>query len=203
MNKPLNIIVADFHPYLLKGVIAELENEKNLRIVAALQTLNEIENTISTFSANVLITGYWFREDSVLNIIKKIRAKHSFLKIIIYTQEERSAYVKEMINYVDGYILKSEPLGVLTNAIYRVMLDKKAISEDIRECLSLDSNFNHKLSSQEHKIITCRVDGMNPNHISEQLSISEKTVRKHIDNARKKLGFNTTEEMIRWYWQQQ
>lgn len=203
MNKPLNVIVADFHPYLLKGIIAELESEKNLRIVAALQTLDEIESSISTLSANVLITGYWFREVSALNVIKKIRSRYTTLKIIIYTQEERSAYVREMINYVDGYILKSEPLGVLTNAIYRVMLDKKAISEDIRESLNLDNNFNHKLSSQEHKIIICRVDGMNPNHISEQLSISEKTVRKHIDNARKKLGFGTTEEMIRWYWQQQ
>jgi DNA-binding CsgD family transcriptional regulator len=43
---------------------------------------------------------------------------------------------------------------------------------------------------------------MPPVIISEQMSISEKTVRKHIDNARKKLGFNTTEDMIRWYWKQ-
>lgn len=202
MNKPVNIILADFHPYMLKGIIAELESEKNLKVVAALQDIDEVESQIVVLSANVLVIDYWFRELSSLSLIKKLRSKYPFFKIIIYTQEERPSYVKEMLPYVNGYILKSESEGTLTKAIQRVLSDKKAISEDIRESLESETNFNHTLSLQEHKIVLCRVDGMNPNHISEQLSISEKTVRKHIDNARKKLGFGSTEDMIRWFWQQ-
>ncbi len=202
MNKSINIILADFHPYMLKGIFAELESENNLKTVAALQNLDEVERQIIVLSANVLVIDYWFRELSSLGLIKKLRSKYPFFKIIIYTQEERPAYIKEMLPYVNGYILKSESEGTLKKAIQRVLSDKKAISEDIRESLESEVNFNHTLSNQEHKIVLCRVDGMNPNHISEQLSISEKTVRKHIDNARKKLGFGSTEDMIRWFWQQ-
>ena len=119
MNKPVNIILADFHPYMLKGIIAELESEKNLKVVAALQDIDEVESQIVVLSANVLVIDYWFRELSSLSLIKKLRSKYPFFKIIIYTQEERPSYVKEMLPYVNGYILKSESEGTLTKAIQR------------------------------------------------------------------------------------
>jgi DNA-binding NarL/FixJ family response regulator len=202
MSKPLNIIVADFHPYMLKGIIAELESDKSLKVVAALPNFDEIESVIIRLSADIVILEYWFKGCCSLETIKKLHSKYSNVKFIVYTQESRVAYIKEILTYVDAYILKSEPEGTLKNAIHRILQNKKAISEDIRESLELEMHFNHTLSSQEHKILNCRIDGMNPNYISEQLSISEKTVRKHIDNARKKLGFDSTESMVRWFWRQ-
>lgn len=202
MNKPLNIAVADFHPYMIKGITTELKGEENIRVVATFQNLDEIEGKIINLNLDLLIICLWFRNVSSISLIKKLHAKYPSLRIIIYSQEERLSYIKEILNDVNGYILKSEPEGTLSKAIQRVLTNKKAISEDIREGLELENRFNYTLSTQENKIIHFRAEGMNPNHISEQLSISEKTVRKHIDNARKKLGFGSTEEMIRWFWQQ-
>lgn len=202
MNKPLNIAVADFHPYMIKGITTELKSEESIRIVATFQNLDEIESKIINLHLDLLIICLWFRNISSISLIKKLRAKYPNLRIIIYSQEERLSYIKEILNDVNGYILKSEPEGTLNKAVQRVLANKKAISEDIREGLELENRFSYTLSTQETKIIHFRVEGMNPNNISEQLSISEKTVRKHIDNARKKLGFGSTEEMIRWFWQQ-
>lgn len=202
MDTSIKIIVADFHPYMLKGIAVELEGERKFHVVAKLHDLDELEARLSKTRIDILIIDYWFKEENTLLIIKKLCSKIKNLKVIIYSQEERTSYVKEALNVVNGYILKSEPEGALKNAILRVLANKKAISEDIRESCELMNNNSYSLSSQEYKIINFRVDGMNPNIISNQLSISEKTVRKHIDNARKKLGFGTTEDMIRWFWQQ-
>lgn len=202
MDKPLNVAVADFHPYTTMGIITELKSEEALRVVATFQNLDEVENKLISLKLDLLIISLWFRNISSIDLIKKLHTTNPKLRIIIYSQEERLSHVKEVLNYVNGYILKSEPEGTLLKAIKRVLANKKAISEDIREGLELESRFNYILSTQESKIIHFRAEGMNPNNISEQLSISEKTVRKHIDNARKKLGFHSTEEMIRWFWQQ-
>ncbi|WP_435353770.1 response regulator [Emticicia sp. SJ17W-69] len=202
MNKPLNVVLADQHPSMLKGISAELENDRNLIVVACTQHIEEIEKKLISNRVDVLVLDYWFRESNTQSIIKKLRVKYPVLKIILYTQEERLSYVKEVLENIHGYILKTEPEGSLTMAIQRVIQNKKAISEDIRESLEAGANVNHSLSSQENKILYCRIEGMNPLTISEQLSISEKTVRKHIDNARKKLGFVKTEDMIRWFWKQ-
>lgn len=201
MKYPLNIVIADHHPSMLKGISAELEIDKNFKIVAITQYIDEIEMKLSD-TIDILVLDYWFREFNSQKTIQKLRKKYPFLKIIIYTQEERLSYVREVLNIINGYILKTEPEGSLHKAIIRVLQNKKAITEDIRDSLELGLNLHHTLSNQENKILNYRIDGIPPVIISEQMSISEKTVRKHIDNARKKLGFNTTEDMIRWYWKQ-
>lgn len=202
MDKSLNIILADHHPSMIKGIMTELENDQTFKVVATTQHIEDVENHITRSTPNILVTDYWFRDVNIRNTIKKIRTRYPSLKIIIYTQEERVSYIKDILSNVNGYILKTEPEGTLTNAIKRVIQDKKAISEDVREYLEAERGMSSVLSPQEYKILNFRIEGINPLAISNQLSISEKTVRKHIDNARKKLGFKSTEDMIRTYLKQ-
>lgn len=201
MIKPLNIIIADCHPAILKGISIELGNDGEFEVVSMAEQIERLETLINE-TTDIIVLDYWFRQVSSQRFIKGLRIKYPQVKIIVYTQEERTFYVKDILNNVNGYILKTEPVGALTKAIHRVLQNKKAISEDVRENLELEVKLHHKISNQENKILYCRIDGMTPATISKQLSISEKTVRKHIDNARKKLGFSTAEDMIRWFWKQ-
>ncbi|MBA4850554.1 response regulator transcription factor [Emticicia sp. BO119] len=202
MNKQVNILLADDYPAIINGITVELKNNRDFKVVAIAQTIDDIEKKIIQCPTDVLIISYWFRGVSSQNIIRKVRSRYPSLKIIIYTQEEKLFLVKEILPYVDGYILKTEPEGVLSKAIHRTLQHKKSISEDVRESLAMDASFNNALSKQENKILSYRLHGVSTTHISDQMSISEKTVRKHLDNARKKLGFHKTEDMMRWFWKQ-
>ncbi|RYU94444.1 LuxR C-terminal-related transcriptional regulator [Emticicia agri] len=200
MSNQLNVLVADDYPAIINGVIVEFKTEQNLKVVAVTQNVNEIEAKIIQYKIDILITDCWFRSVSYETFIKNLRLKYPLLKIIIYTQEERFFFVKDILPSINGYVLKIEPEGVLMKAIQRVLQNKKAISEDIRDSIDTDIYFNNSLSKQENKILSYRISGISNKLISDQISISEKTVRKHIDNARKKLGFHRTEEMMRWFW---
>lgn len=58
---------------------------------------------------------------------------------------------------------------------------------------------NTPISNRENEIIECLSHGLTEKEIGEKLYISPKTVDRHIDNIKKKIGVNKNVEIIAYY----
>lgn len=72
------------------------------------------------------------------------------------------------------------------------MKDKKSVRIEYINALK-------KLTPREIEILEMTGKGFTSKEISEQVYIAERTVQKHRENIRKKLGIKGRNSMIKWY----
>ncbi|MEL6537647.1 MAG: response regulator transcription factor, partial [Bacteroidota bacterium] len=95
----------------------------------------------------------------------------------------------------------------MLEAINTVMQGKRYFSEDIKDYVFRlmldDTQFNddpalEKLSEREIHILRMLVDGRRNKDIASLLFISTKTVETHRNNILKKLGINSTADLVKF-----
>lgn len=56
------------------------------------------------------------------------------------------------------------------------------------------------LTPRESEIVLLLADGHRGTSVAQQLNISYETVRRHLTNVYNKLGFNSANDLIAWYY---
>lgn len=89
----LNLLIADDHPLIRKGLREILESEIDLKVVAEAGTAQEVFDEIKKNKPDVLVTDLSMPGTSTLNMIADIRQQFSKLPILVLTMhpEERFA----------------------------------------------------------------------------------------------------------------
>lgn len=138
----------------------------------------------------------------------KLRERYPALKILMLTvfdQEDR--IMEAIVAGANGYLLKEEHPGRIVEAIEDVMDGGAPMSTSIAtKALALirksggrassDPKAAFGISEREMQILSRMSKGLNYQQVSEQLFISPKTVRNHIQHIYKKLQVNSKTEAI-------
>lgn len=191
MNTNISLLVADDHPMLLKGLTDELENY-NYKVVAsvlngaqALDKIIALKPTIALLDIEMpLLTGF--------EVIQKCIEKKLNTKFIILTSHKEKGFVlKAKKLNIQGYIMKDEPFVEVHNCVQNVANGKSYFSSEFS--LVLDDEISPQLQKMkyltpsERTIVRLVAQGLLSKGISQQLSISVRTVEKHRSNIITKL----------------
>lgn len=191
----INIIVADDHAIVRKGLNLFINYEDDLHIVGEAQDGDELMTLIENTEADVLLLDLDMPKLNGLTVIPRLHRSRPNLEVIILSMhpEEiygRTAYIKG----ASGYITKDKGPRHLIHAIRMVQEGEKVFSPDILNRKRKKRSI--KLSHREVQVLKLLVKGYANKNIASELDISDKTVSTYKLRLLNKIGGHSTVDLI-------
>ncbi|MEJ6077775.1 two-component system response regulator NarL [Vibrio sp. 1-Bac 57] len=201
MNNVSTVIVVDDHPLMRKGITQLLSIDPNFVVIDEATNGIEAVSMVKKQHPDMVLLDLNMKAVSGLETLKALRNDGITSKIVMLTVSDAKQDVISLINQgADGYLLKdTDPERLLEN-LYDIKQGKLVVSDDLRpylDCLDQENNIRDKLSSltrRESQIMQEISRGLSNKEISENLNISEGTVKVHVKSLLKKLGIKSRVE---------
>ena len=200
-----NVLIADSHPIVIKGLASILKKDEAYKIVAKSNDENELKNHISLKSPDIIIMDIDMPNSSGLSIIKTLKQNNPEVRIIIFSHQPEELYALSAIRFgASGYINKSKSLKKIKTAIDQVARGGIYLSKVISEKISSKSSSKtavvskyRALSSREIEVLNFISKGLKNKDIAEMLKINEKTVSTYKTRLQKKLNVDSVAGLIK------
>jgi len=202
----INVILVDDHELFRVGVkTAITSNYPDIRIVGEAETGEEFFHLLEKTTADIVLLDINLPDMSGIEITRRLKNENPTLKILIISSENNSSEIKELLNLnINGFISKRMgSIETLTDAIRSIMEGLDYFGKDISDIIyriyvskKKTTEVTTEFTEQERKIIELCREGLASKQIADRLCISARTVENHKNNIFKKLGINSTVEMI-------
>jgi DNA-binding NarL/FixJ family response regulator len=184
----IRVLVADDHPMVRDGIIANLKPQRDMTVVAeAADGLEAITLIKKTLPDVVLLDLRMPRMDG-LDVIAEMKTANLTSKAIIMTTFASQEDVhRSMKAGARAYLLKDSTREEILDAIRRVNVGETYLPARIVQVVA-ESMRQSELSPRELEVLQCVAAGKSNKEIGLQLFISEGTVKSHVKNLLEKLG---------------
>ncbi|MGH7643041.1 MAG: response regulator [Candidatus Dormibacteria bacterium] len=180
----IRVLVADDHPVVREGIVAMLEVEPDLEVVAdASDGLEAVERALAT-SPDVVLLDVQMPGLDGIGALKQLRERLPAAKVVMLTTFGHENYLTLSSKAgAHGYLLKDVGRKDLAEAIRRV-----AAGETLMGAAEERASDSTQISQRELEVLDCMAREMSNAEISLALSISENTVKTHVSHLLGKLG---------------
>jgi len=199
----IRIVIAEDQK-LLRGALSSLLSlEEDMEVVAEAEDGHAAWEEIRRLAPDLCLLDIEMPGLSGLEVADKIKREGLNTKVIILTTFGRPGYLqKAMALKVEGYLLKDEPIDVVTDSIRKVMTGRRVVSTDLAAAMFMREE--NPLTEREAEVLKLAREGLTTRQIANTLHLTEGTIRNYLSLAIQKLGVETrqqaTEEAYRRGW---
>lgn len=191
----INIVIADDHKMVRKGLKQLLELEENFYVIGEASDGYECLNVINKTNPDIVLLDINMPNLDGLQTLKIMRQQGMEHKTIFLTINSDADYLVRAMEYeCNGYVLKDSDFDTLKNAIEMVYDGEIYIEPTLTT--ALNSNLAKRdvargkldeLTSRELEVLRMVSKGMLNKEIAAALDISERTVKNHVSSIFKKI----------------
>ena len=186
--KQIKILTVDDHPLLRQGIAGVIQGEKDMLVVGEAANGREAIEMFRSRRPDVTLMDLQMPDVNGIDAIVAIRQEHPQARIIVLTTYEGDALARRALKAgVAGYLLKDMIRTELLEAVRSVHIGKRYIPQRIAAELA-DHYAEDDLSEREIEVLREVARGTSNKIIASHLSISEATVKAHMQNILLKLG---------------
>ncbi len=191
--KNIRVLLADDHPIVGEGIHHLLERVDGIQVVGEAPSGAQTLQMIAELKPDVLILDIEMPDISGVEVLSQISKGREPVKVLVLSSYDDREYISQMLAMgASGYLIKDEVTDVIIDAVQGVARGEKGwISRKVSAKLSqiLDERYDSKdLTIRELEVLRLVSQGKTNADIGLALSISEKTVEKHMDAIFRKLG---------------
>jgi DNA-binding NarL/FixJ family response regulator len=188
MADRIRIMLVEDHQVVRQGLVALLSTMDDLEIVGSVGDGLEAIETFRKVEPDVTLIDLQLPKLGGADTIKRIRTEFPQARFIVLTTFDGDEDIYRALQAgARAYLLKGMPLDELLTTIHAVHNGKlhipSAVAEKLAERLS-----GQELTPRELSVLERIVAGRANKEISADLSISEATVKTHINSMLGKLG---------------
>ena len=201
MDNVSTVIVVDDHPLMRKGITQLLAIDPSFKVIAEATNGIEAVSMVKKQHPDIVLLDLNMKAVSGLETLKALRNDGITCKIVMLTVSDAKQDVISLINQgADGYLLKDSDPEVLLANLSDIREGKQVVSESLTpylDCLDQEDNIREKiagLTRREAQIMEEISKGFSNKEISENLNISEGTVKVHVKSLLKKLDIKSRVE---------
>jgi DNA-binding NarL/FixJ family response regulator len=203
-----HILIVDDHPIVRHGMAQLINQNANMQICC--EAGNHIEALVAMRECrhDLVIVDISLDNHSGLTLTKALLARYPKLPILVMSMHDESIYAERAIRQgAKGYIMKSQAIAHIHDAINTIMAGGIYLSETMQDILGNPGNPsakpNEKLSiaeftNRELEILHLMGQGLSTKAIAQAMKRSIKTVETHRDNLRHKLKLKTGTDLVRY-----
>lgn len=197
----IKVLLVDDQNLIRQGLKALLELEPDLEIVGEAENGQQAINLSAKLQPDVILMDIRMPLMDGVAATKKLQKTHPEIKILVLTTFDDDEYIKAALeNGAMGYLLKdtpSEELAVAIRAVYKGYTQlgpgivKKLVNQFSRMTPTQSPPVPPSLSEltpREKEVLRLIAIGANNREISQQLYISEGTVKNHVTNILNRLN---------------
>ena len=188
MPEPIRLLVVDDHPVVRGGLVALLGTVDDMKVVAEADDGREAFEQYSLHQPDVTLMDLRLRTVGGVDAIQLIRAKWPAARVIVLTTFDGDEDIYKAIQAgAKAYLLKGMSVEELISTIRSVHQGRTRIPAALAEKLA-ERLAGPQLTNRELEVLQLIVRGRSNKEIGIDLSISEATVKTHINTLLSKLG---------------
>lgn len=184
----IRVLVADDHPVVRQGIIANVKPQRDMTIVAEASDGMEAITLIKEHLPDVVLLDLRMPRMDGLDVVAELKATKLPIKVIIMTTFDSVEDVHRSLKAgARGYLLKDSTQEEILEAIRRVSLGETYLPARIVQKVA-EGMRKPELSPRELEVLHCVASGKSNKEIGVQLFIAEGTVKTHVKSLLEKLG---------------
>jgi two-component system, NarL family, response regulator len=188
--RSIRVLVVDDHSIVRQGLVSILEDEPDMAIVGQASDGNEAIAQFRLHQPDVVLLDLRMPQLGGVEVITAVRAEAPEANIIMLTIYDTDEAIYQGLRAgARAYLLKDTPCDEILEVIRAVYEGRRYISAMVGEKLAARMD-KPMLSDRERQVIAEMAKGKNNREIGAELSITEHTVRFHVNNVLSKLGAN-------------
>ena len=181
------ILVADDHYVVRMGVIAIINNEPDMEVVAEAANGAQAIELFNKHKPDLVLLDSRMPLKSGIQAAAEIRQEHGAARILMLTAFDGDEDIhKALAAGAQGYVLKSSTGEQLVPAIRAVAAGKSWIPEEVAERLAKREEFE-PLTPRELDVLHELAKGLSNKQIADVLNITEHTTKGFLKNILFKL----------------
>ena len=204
----IRVLIVDDHQVVRLGLRSLLGHTSGFRVVGEAGTVAEALAMAEQAKPDVVLMDIRLPDGSGVEACREIKKRHPDMRIVMLTSySDEEAIVGSVMAGANGYLLKQADSDQLTRAIREAAagessLDPRAAGTLLTQFRELSAKQAEAelagLTDRERRMLALIAEGYTNRAIGEVLHLSEKTVRNHVSQLLRKLGFQRRSQAAAW-----
>ncbi|MBO2627631.1 response regulator [Shewanella algae] len=202
MGKPYSVLVVDDHPLLRRGICQLLASDLDFSLFGEAGTGLDALAATAENEPDIILLDLNMKGMTGLDTLNALRQEGVTSRIVILTVSDAKQDVIRLLRAgADGYLLKDTEPDLLLGQLKEAMSGHRVISAEVEDYLFELKNaadeeaWLDSLTPRELQILQHLAEGQSNRVISEELHISEGTVKVHVKNLLRKANAKSRTEM--------
>lgn len=193
----IEIIIADDHMMIREGLKQLLELDGTMKVIAEANDGEECLNLLNKrIHPDILLLDINMPKKNGIEVLEYIKQNKIPVKVLILTVHNEVEYLLKAVDIgIDGYLLKDSSYDELKEAIDVIISGNTYIQPSLLPALNesmedyaLDKEKIEWLTKRELDVLQLISKGCSNKKISDELTISERTVKNHISHIFRKIN---------------
>jgi two-component system, NarL family, response regulator DevR len=204
----IRVLIVDDHEVVRIGLKTLLSQAQGMRVVGEAGTAAEAVTAAERTKPNVILMDVRLPDASGVEACRRIKERDPDARVVMLTSfSDEEAIVGAVMAGASGYLLKQADGERLSQAIRDAAegessLDPRAAGTLITQFRELSAKQAESelagLTDREKRMLALIAEGYTNRAIGEVLHLSEKTVRNHVSQLLRKLGFKRRSQAAAW-----
>lgn len=192
----IEIIIADDHMMIREGLKQLLELDGTMKVIAEANDGEECLNLLNKkIHPDIFLLDINMPKKNGIEVLEYIKQNKIPVKVLILTVHNEVEYLLKAVDIgIDGYLLKDSSYDELKEAIDVIISGNTYIQPSLLPALNesmedyaLDKEKIECLTKRELDVLRLISEGCSNKKISDELTISERTVKNHISHIFRKI----------------
>jgi len=212
----VKILLVEDHMVVRNGIKLLLESQGEFKVIGEASCGTEALSQLADgVVPDIVLTDVSMELMDGMELLKNIRQKYPFVKVVILSMLSQICYVVEGFkNGLSGYLLKNIDYNELLFGLKHVAEGGRYISEEISiallEQVSSDRLYNDDganiileldLNERELEVLELIADGFTNLEIADKIFLSKRTVEGYRQNLLDKTKVKNTAELVKYAFQ--
>jgi DNA-binding NarL/FixJ family response regulator len=203
----INLIIADDHAIVRRGLRSLLEADASCRVVAEAADGMAAVQAVDKFKPAVLLLDLNLPRLHGLEVLRHVRSGSPQTRVIVLSMHNDEPYVIEALRAgASAYLLKGSESQEITQALKEVLAGRRYLSAPLSEWAinALTTRVADAtdplalLSPREREVLQLAAEGCGNPEIAAQLFISPRTAESHRANLMRKLALQSQTDLVRF-----
>ncbi|MEI6859142.1 MAG: response regulator [Shewanella sp.] len=201
MGKPYSVLVVDDHPLLRRGICELITSDSDFILFGEVGSGLDALSAIKENEPDIVLLDLNMKGMTGLDTLNGLRQEGVTSRIVILTVSDAKQDVIRLVRAgADGYLLKDTEPDLLLEDLKNTMQGHRVISDSVKHLYDLkdateELDWIENLTPRELQILQLVAQGKSNRMLSDQLHISEGTVKVHVKNLLKKANAKSRTEM--------
>lgn len=193
------VLLVDDHPVVLGGLVALLDGQPDLEVVAVAATAEEAMRRTAEVDVDLAVVDLGLPDASGVDLVRQLRGALPGVQVVVLTMSADESSVSAALGAgACAYLLKDTPPLELVAALRVAASGGLVISPAARPGLTseMPRRALPRLSDRERDVLDLLARGLPTATIAARLGVSTKTVRNRLSDIFAKLGASSRTEAV-------
>ncbi len=197
MNYKIDINIAEDHTMLTQGIKEAINRSDMAHVSRTFSTIEACRASIETWQPDVLLLDISMPEGNSIAFCEWLMKTYPLVKVIVVTSHDEYSVIRRMLDLgVHGYVLKSNPIENLLQAILDVYHGKRYLSDEVNAILEKGREYNVFLTPAERNVLHLICEGKSNPQIAEKLCMSTETANWYRKRLLAKFNMSNSTSLV-------